>query len=119
MTKGCYTSGSGTSPNYEFITADGTAISIQRDYVMIDIDGLNRGRNVGGIDIFGFMIDDKGINIWPMDANTFSACYVHSVGVPAASWIINYDNMDYTKADIYGKCPNGKVLTYDTVTTCN
>ena len=133
MTKGCYTSGSGTSttytsgsgtsPSYEFITADGTAIAIQKDRVWIDIDGLNRGINTDGGDIFGFIIDDKGINIYPMNETAFIACIIgfkqNRIGVPAASWIINYDNMDYTKADIYGKCPNGKVLTYDTVTTCN
>ena len=119
MTKGCYTSGSGTGSNYEFITADGTAIAINRNTVLIDIDGLNRGINDEGRDRFGFMIDDKGIYIYPMDASTFSACYQHHVNVPSASWIILYDNMDYTKANYSGMCPNGTVLTYDTVTSCN
>ena len=119
MTKGCYTSGNGNNSYYEFILADGTAVSTNTSYIHIDIDGLNKGKNSDRYDRFGFLLDNNGVNIYPMDNATFHVCHQHDVDVPAASWIINYENMDYLKADYNGKCPNGTVLTYPTITSCN
>ncbi len=119
MTKGCFNSGSGTSDYYEFITADDTAIQIRKPYIEIDIDGLNKGRNLQGIDIFSFRYDESGIYVTPMNENLFKACLGGRITEACTSWVINYDNMDYLKATSAGKCPNGTVLTYETVTSCN
>ena len=119
MTKGCFNSGSGTSDYYEFITADGTAIAISNGYIKIDIDGLNKGRNSPSIDRFVFRYDENGIYVLPMNANIFSACLGGRIQECCTIWVINYGNMDYLKANSSGKCPNGTVLTYETVTSCN
>ena len=119
MTKGCFNSGSGTSDGYEFITADGTAIQIRGGYIEIDIDGLNKGRNLQGIDIFSFRYDESGIYLNPMTESLFKACLGGRITEACTIWVINYDNMDYLKATSSGKCPNGTVLTYETVTSCN
>ena len=141
MTKGCYTSGTGTSTNYELILSDGTSLSIftsARDIsISVDIDGLNKGKNKYGYDRFGFgnvNSDDKNNLIpygenWSPSTMTFgsstliASCAQGNMTSPSCTaWVVNYDNMDYLKLDSSGKCPNGKalnVLASPPVTSCN
>lgn len=121
---GCYTNGSGASMYYEFILADGTAVAMNSLEIMIDVDGLNKGKNTLSYDRFNFTYGDAGNDIIKAPAMTESNFNALLNGNPqyypgiAANWILLYDNMDYLKADSNKKCPNGTTLTYDTVTTC-
>ena len=114
MTKGCYESGSGTSSYYQFILADGTSVRSGSSYIEVDIDGLNKGKNLDGYDIFHFQVDNNTIIPFPVSPYTIGASTVLSSccqwGRGCTQWVIDYDNMDYLKLDSSGKCPNGTVL---------
>ncbi len=131
--KGCFTSGwpkalngddmidiDNNSSFYKIITADGTSVAF---YTMgtviavhVDIDGPNKGPYTSGKDVFEFANRDAGGNrvnaIYPYGIDfTFADLLgnLKSDGYCAATWIINYDNMDYLK------CPD---KLSETVTTC-
>ncbi|MBR1680839.1 prepilin-type N-terminal cleavage/methylation domain-containing protein [bacterium] len=124
MTKGCYTSGSGTSSyDYEFILADGTSVQIYGNKTnisfTIDIDGITKGKNILGYDRFYFHSSENNrYDLLPGDstpmtdgASTVLACCSVNIGMGLCSkWVIDYDNMDYLKLDSSGKCPNGTAL---------
>jgi len=134
--KGCFTSGELKSLNdadgifdidnsisyYKIITADGTSVDFYSDgtfiEVDVDIDGPNKGPYTYGKDMFYFTNIDAGGNyvnaIYPHGINeTFADLlenFTTNKGHYAATWVINYDNMDYLKLK-NGKCPNGTVPT--------
>ncbi|MBR1943799.1 type II secretion system protein [bacterium] len=129
MTNGCYNSGSGTSGSYQFILADGTAIRLSRMtflgkniiYITIDIDGINKGKNKDGYDVFYFQTNSSNWDIIePLGAeiavpqtynnSTLITSCAPGGGTYCAKWVIDYDNMDYLKMDNSGKCPNGSAL---------
>ncbi len=132
MTKGCYESGSGTSDSYQFILADGTSVrldaSIYSVSFNVDIDGLNKGKGVYGIDLFSFFATSTtNFSVEPSGGGTYTygaskmlvSC---PYGQGCARWVIDYDNMDYLKLDSSGKCPNGTALNVTAsppVTSCN
>jgi len=123
MTKGCYNSGSGNSPYYEFILADGTSVGLfgnTGNYtIYIDIDGLNKGKNSDGKDKFYFSAKtDTNFSVEPYveDSNvSYGASTILSScpGDGCAKWVIDYDNMDYLKLNSSGKCPNGSALNVE------
>ena len=100
---------------YKFITADGTGILIAieafgQDRIYIDIDGPNKGQNKFGVDIFTFEIDRNENNIGTDNSGySFSTLLTTGSGFGPTAWVINYDNMDYMKANSTGKCSNSNV----------
>ena len=118
---------------YSFILADGTSVAMQYDsnyastpknavWFFVDIDGANKGQGKLGTDVFAFSSNLANGNM--MD--TLGTPYVSDVttgrGEAATAWVINYDNMDYLKANSSGKC-NGSNVTLNAfanppVTSC-
>ncbi len=96
------------------ILADGTVVVLpDNSSIRIDIDGINKGPNIAGKDVFEFNMSNNGISasIYSdsthvnKDGNTYSARR-------AASWVINFDNMDYLKTTDGTTCPDGTKLTF-------
>ena len=130
----------GTGNFYKFITADGTAIAIQKfvasDYAnglmfntQVDIDGTNKGKNTLGVDIFSFQLNKNitgKFEYYPSylqdigDDTTFKDKCWKSDGGACSTWVITNGNMDYLKLDSSGKCKNNTSITLDwaTNTTC-
>ena len=112
------------------ILADGTALKMQAGIsnpstvnlsasFWIDIDG-RKGSNKLGKDLFLFEVSkDKGVRPDDMLGYDYDdeneGCFPRGY---CTKWVVNFDNMDYLKADKTGKCPNGKVLDGTTNTTC-
>ncbi len=113
---------------YKFELADGTSVVIDDKgsqslsnpwniWLSVDIDA-NKGKGVGGVDIFNFVTKSESRTIEP------SPSILNSIFLPdggaRARWIIDYGNMDYLKADTDGKCKNNTSITLDGVsnTTC-
>jgi len=125
--------GSALSLSSAVVLADGSVIGLYlgsggiRDDrcagdIYIDIDGVKKGKNLEGSDTFCFKIDgDRGVYAGKSDWNLD---YVFGSDerfccLDATAWIINFDNMDYLKADYNGKCPDGKTkLTFSGNHTC-
>lgn len=109
--------------DYTYILPDGVSIGFDAfgpswtaHKIRVDIDGPNKGKNQMGIDYFEF---NYGIDIYDsivklgelipdVHANTQTGDFKYT-GYCAA-WIIQNDNMDYTK------CPND--LNWETQTSC-
>ena len=112
------TSPGGDISNYNgVILADGTVVVIPNNTgdIRIDIDGPNKGPNIAGKDVFEFGINDNGIIT--MTLNGKDTKYVEKSGSgyaanQAASWIINFGNMDYLKTTDGTTCPDGTKLTF-------
>ncbi len=93
--------------------------------IMVDIDGLNKGRNYSSYDMFEFYITKEGIypagsrlDNYGKDDNALKEnCFIKdSASLYCSAWILENKNMDYLKAT-KGTCPNGTVLNW-TNTTC-
>ena len=98
------------------ILADGTIIAFSPGaigVIRIDIDGINKGANKQGYDVFEFFVNhDKGVHVEDIMSNT-SKYVTHDdhgyfCDFEAAAWIINFDNMDYLKTSDGTTCPDGK-----------
>ena len=116
---------------YKFILADGTSIAIGGFMISLDylvkIDGP-KSKPQSGKNLFGFTQDfnmgDRAAvylgDIIPVEKkigeDPIEICLGAHIG--CASWVLDYDNMDYLKADENGKCPNGKILNGTTNTSC-
>ena len=109
---------------YKIITQDGTSVGFMKflngtiykgkGRIYIDIDGPNKGPNIMGKDNFAFVMDENNCVI-PYGPHSFSSWDQASssddskLGLYAAWWIIDNDNMDYLK------CPD---KLSETVTSC-
>lgn len=105
---------------YKLILADGTSLGLYFNYsraliyVLIDIDGPNKGPGVYGKDVF-FLFYKTTTNLWeptelkPQNAEGWGETGFLNDGVWAGHWIMRYDNLDYLK------CP---ASLSDNVTTC-
>ena len=96
---------------------------------VVDIDGVQKGANKQGTDVFSFLVNhEKGVNVADIscivsindgtggsDCKTANKCFA---GVCAAAWIINFDNMDYLKTSDGTTCPNGTKLTVNGNHSC-
>ena len=102
---------------YSIITADGTGIGFYgvNDFIWVDIDGINKGKNNAGFDNFGFLLTNDGVIPEGCDGSMLMASGRYD---NATCWIIQNGNMDYLKTDSQGKCPNGTTLDWTTNTTC-
>jgi len=117
----------GTSSIFSAILADGTVMNFHTRCVAsvsnciggslnVDIDGLKKGANKQGYDVFKFYYDNNGVYTYDIMSN--SAEYVHKddniqyyFSNSATAWIINFGNMDYLKTTDGTTCPNGTKLT--------
>ena len=118
------------------VLADGTTIAFGErgtntydethlNYIIIDIDGLQKGANKGGQDIFRFHIGKTKKN-GTVELN-YEDCLIPPYKTNrgsfepdcATKWVIVNGNMDYLKIGSDGKCPDGKtILDWTTNTTC-
>ena len=128
--------GSGGSGTYNVaVLADGSTISIdhrQGDYdagigsVVVDIDGVEKGENASGYDVFKFFFDKDGFfvsNILLEDnSNYVRRGSDHGREFwfleDSTAWIINFGNMDYLKTSDGTTCPNNTKLTSGGNHTC-
>ena len=110
------------------ILADGTTIGWSDRHIDIDIDGIKKGKNRRGYDVFTFYVNqEKGVFVGHnIDGDQMSdSAYVYRgangyfYSDYAAAWIINFDNMDYLKTSDGTTCPDGKTkLTFGGNHTC-
>lgn len=102
---------------YKFVLGDGTFVGIHSDNVYdsrgtsealqysfatinVDING-DKGPNVCGIDVFGFIVTKYGIVLTGLPDSTYgtiSDC--RQFGKYCSAWIVTKGNMDYLKKDI-------------------
>ena len=116
---------------YQVILADGASVSLfpyandnfcSEDgcyNFYVDIDGPKKGSFTAGKDVFVFVggAKDGLVKSWgSKDATNKANCF--KFGNTCSSWVLEFGNMDYLKADSSGKCPNGKVLDWTTNTSC-
>ena len=138
-------SGSAIDANaYAMILADGASIAVSAispnclssytadnsdnwcAYILVDLDGSQKGQNKGGRDQFRFIVG-KNSGIVPegmqndidtsSDQQLKTNCFGTNVSLSCTGWVIQNGNMDYLKVDNSGKCPNGKVLSWSN-TSC-
>ena len=87
--------------------------------IWVDLNGVNKGKNTGGDDIFSFTITSTG-GIIPDGGEYCLDKFDPSKEADflATAWVLHTGNMDYLK-NKNGKCPDGKtVLNWTTNTTC-
>ncbi|MBQ3310608.1 type II secretion system protein [bacterium] len=107
-----------------FILASGAGIGydFDNDYIYIDTDGPNRGKNEWGIDLFliGFSLDNNYI-LKPLIDSTkeefmrdMDGWWHGHCSSACGQWIMDNGNMDYLNIDSQGRCKNdtSKVLGY-------
>ncbi|MBR1942700.1 type II secretion system protein [bacterium] len=90
--------------------------------IAVDIDN-KKGPNILGKDYFSFDISSK-IGIYPFGSfqveydidKINTQCF--QTGGSCTYWVVNYDNMDYLKANRSGKCLSGNIQLSQTNTTC-
>ena len=106
--------------------ADGSGVAIQNNtnfstftaafYYVVDVDGIYKGANKLGKDIFIFSWDNQSAFLpGGFTDNSYSSCF--STG-NCAHWVIYNENMDYLKANSSGKCNNSNVTLSTVNTTC-
>ncbi len=116
---------------YQVILADGTSVSFfpyvndsncQEDgcyNFYVDIDGPTKGSFTYGKDLFTIVGGSKGgLNKSWAQNSTANKANCFKFGSACSSWVLEFGNMDYVKADSSGKCPSGKVLDWATNTSC-
>ncbi len=110
----------GASDQYSFILSDGVAICLSGNpkyRIFVNIDGYGngmptRGKSAFNFDIVSGEILPQGYDI--TDSTLKNQCFVNGT---CTNWVIQYDNMDYLKANTNGVCPNGTQLSL-TQTNC-
>ena len=115
---------------YKFVDATGVAYAIppitnvNSDYpvaIWVDIDGIGKGKNKQGEDIFTFIvrnIDNQSLQMVPFGAEGYGdeeylAKAFAKDGTRLTNWVIMGGTMDYLKADLNGVCPNGTQLSWE------
>ena len=72
---------------------------------------------------FSFTINStNGVYVPSVNDNSFVPYYSSNnfnIAPYAASWVINFDNMDYLKTTDGTTCPNGTKLTFGGNHSCN
>ncbi|MBR1680751.1 type II secretion system protein [bacterium] len=115
------TKSSNTSTANLYTLSDGTTLNItSKGFVKFDIDGDNKGKNQEIYDIFALNCNNEGCiaEISDMDNYKHWCLSSYKIVQSCTGWIIQYDNMDYLKADSNGKCNNSNVTLNDTITSC-
>ena len=125
----------GTNSKHAVLLADGSMIEISTDRAnnnirkvgfTIDIDGVNKGANKQGYDVFKFYANhEKGVYAGNIFGGSIKYPYrfagdSYYYFATAAAWVINFDNMDYLKTPDGTTCPDGKTkLSSDSNHSCN
>ena len=107
----------GKHSRYAVILADGSVLDFDMSPVFgdftvrVDIDGLNKGANKSGFDVFKFHFENNGLQY---DSHDYVRFYNRSFFdiTDATLWILMFDNMDYLKTNDGTTCPNGTKLTF-------
>ena len=104
-----------TGDNIGYLLSDGMLISATSDtkviWLHVNISNNKINPSVGK-DMFTFIVDtDKGVVPNPEHRKNYdySDCIQHKWGT-CTSWVINFGNMDYLKADSNGKCKNSSIV---------
>ncbi len=137
-------SSSGTAPDVannaaSFVTADGSSVGVVSAaprtvvgqngttsvvdgglVVYIDIDGPNKGENKVGKDVFQFYLNSPDYLLTPAGRGSYGTdvtdCTTNS---NCTGWVVDYDNLDYTKTGSDGKtCSTGSVVLNASKTSC-
>ncbi|MGN0019052.1 MAG: type II secretion system protein [Candidatus Gastranaerophilaceae bacterium] len=121
-------SSSGTAPDVannaaSFVTADGSSVGVVDSgnlIVYIDIDGPNKGENKVGKDVFQFYLNSPDYLLTPAGRGSYDTdvtdCTTNS---NCTGWVVDYDNLDYTKTGSDGKtCSTGSVVLNSSKTSC-
>ncbi len=120
--KGCFANGVDDEYAFGVITSDGTSIMfvnifpIGPCWIIVDIDGPNKGANADGKDVFCFIIDTNGKGIFPDGIKEYHGSTeecIKSKNMSCTAWVINNENLDYLKADTDGKCINNNSIILD------
>ena len=111
-----YRSDVADSNSYMYITADGTSIGFaylnnNLIGVNVDIDGPNKGKLTLGLDYFQFFLTSNGVTANSGSSSNPIHCATGPVLNACLDWILQFDNMDYTKINSSGKCTNNTSLT--------
>lgn len=91
---------------YMYILADGTSVAFYYNtdsnggnvgyYILVDIDGPNKGKNQEGVDRFSFFIDiESGGQLIPSGRNSTEGAFDDDYDIN--SWVIYNENLDYLK----------------------
>lgn len=109
--------------SYYFTTADGTSLGMyingNQIWILVDIDGPNKGKTALGSDVFLFQLDFEG-NFVINESGNFENSGGRSIDWNDSlitQWVIRNENMDYLKL-VNKKCPNGTTLNWETHTSC-
>ncbi|MBR2525708.1 type II secretion system protein [bacterium] len=129
--EGCFSTGDDNSNyTYKIITADGASMYFDASsgenghfYMVIDIDGPNKGAAKAGVDYFHSTVS---YNVSKRELETYCGSDVtSSTFIPddrkcAFSWIIAVGNMEYLKTKEDGTCINNPEIRLDgtTFVTC-
>ncbi len=96
---------------YKFLLKGGTSVSCEQGWIILDLDGPNKGPNTMGRDVFSIELSDGNLVFYQrniLTAANVTACRSGSHGI-CASWVMEFDNNDYAR------CTG---LSYDGNTTC-
>ena len=89
---------------------------IRCGWIILDIDGPNKGKYTYGHDVFALAITKEGLKPSNYTENRLDTDYwmeqVCWYGRASSQWIMDNNNMDYLMVDSDGKCPNGHKLGY-------
>ncbi len=116
----------GDTRNYSIILADGSTLGFNYggQDIYIDIDGINKGANKPGIDVFQVGIRPDNNNGQYILTYGFrdsikenSYCCQNNSGEYTA-WILVNGNMDYLKTSDGKTCPDGQKLQFGVKTSC-
>ena len=99
----------------------GTNIPACFDYLTVDINGPNKGKNSMGYDVFPFLVSDKlGVSA-PVDYDSAEDLADTCIGGDryyCTYWVLEYGNLDYLKADANThKCNDSNIILDGTTNT--
>ena len=97
--------------------------------IELDLDGVNKGKNYYGVDMFNFVITQNNgiLPRYSRDTSDFvypNGCFGKTTSsekwkhYSCTAWVIENGNMDYLYADTNGNCYNSNVTLSETVTSC-
>ena len=93
------------------ILADGATIGFQDSRIFIDLDGLNKGKNLRCRDFFELdYVKGLGYDFSARYAG-INRDYDFDQNSHCTAWVLKHGNMDYLKTDSSGRCPDGRYLS--------
>ncbi len=77
------------------------------DWIVIDLDGPNKGKNADGNDYFAFVVSDT-VGVLPFKFSD-DVCIKYK-DLECTYWVLEYGNLDYLKADEEGNCNDSNIV---------